>query len=573
MRPMTRTRFYTASDGFTMLPVIMLLMAISGLALAGWTAAGGDVAGAQRDTDAKRAYVAAESGLAEYQQKLAGDNEYWLKCLDVPNVMPENQPAPVNQQWNGTGPDMRQWRKLPSDPQAEYTIELLPANGRAECVPGVVDSMHGAAGIQVRTTGRVGPPNRQVKRSIISSLRRRGFLDFIYFTEYETIDPSQMKTIYPGEVRPCRSYQTCANESLAIWGASSSTCRRLVRPTQGVPGSRDDVRYTGSYQASPTGGWTDVAIPCQPIQFVGGDAIRGPFHTNDTMLVCDKPPFGRNRAGATDEPIDKIEYWAFRRGLSPPCATDSAPDTGNNRVLSGNAMENLKLPETNAELEAIAGPEYTFTGDTNIVVNGSSLTVDGASKDWPSSGVIYVRNDPTIACPPLNPLRPYATASSCGDAYISGTYSNSITIAAERDIVVSGDFTTDLSGTALAGLIATNFVRVEQRMTGASPTTACLDGTVNVSNSNRKIHAAIAALNHVFTVDHYQCGAGAGKKLQVTGAIAQKYRGPVGLASGAGYLKEYLYDDRLRYRSPPHFTTPTNSSWTVTRTTEQSPAT
>jgi hypothetical protein len=60
----------------------------------------------------------------------------------------------------------------------------------------------------------------------------------------------------------------------------------------------------------------------------------------------------------------------------------------------------------------------------------------------------------------------------------------------------------------------------------------------------------------------------------VTGAIAQKYRGIVGTfgSSQTGYIKNYAYDDRLKYREPPHFLDPVQTAWRVVRETEQVPA-
>jgi hypothetical protein len=62
----------------------------------------------------------------------------------------------------------------------------------------------------------------------------------------------------------------------------------------------------------------------------------------------------------------------------------------------------------------------------------------------------------------------------------------------------------------------------------------------------------------------------------VTGAIAQSFRGTVGTHSGSfvtsGYLKNYVYDDRLKYISPPYFLDPIQAAWRVSRQTEQLPA-
>jgi hypothetical protein len=88
--------------------------------------------------------------------------------------------------------------------------------------------------------------------------------------------------------------------------------------------------------------------------------------------------------------------------------------------------------------------------------------------------------------------------------------------------------------------------------------------------SSVRIDAAILSLQHSFTVDNHDCGAKLGN-LTVNGAIAQKYRGPVGTTGGTGFIKDYNYDDRLRYRSPPYFLEPIAASWHVVRSNEQVP--
>jgi hypothetical protein len=41
--------------------------------------------------------------------------------------------------------------------------------------------------------------------------------------------------------------------------------------------------------------------------------------------------------------------------------------------------------------------------------------------------------------------------------------------------------------------------------------------------------------------------------------------------NATGYLKNYEYDDRLRYRTPPFFLDPVKITWKVLRTNEQVP--
>jgi hypothetical protein len=49
--------------------------------------------------------------------------------------------------------------------------------------------------------------------------------------------------------------------------------------------------------------------------------------------------------------------------------------------------------------------------------------------------------------------------------------------------------------------------------------------------------------------------------------LAQRYRGPVGTnlngSIASGFSKDYNYDQRLRYLSPPNFLDPVASQWSV----------
>jgi hypothetical protein len=230
----------------------------------------------------------------------------------------------------------------------------------------------------------------------------------------------------------------------------------------------------------------------------------------------------------------------------------------------------------------------------------------------PANGVIYVSNG-AGGCPSTSPqVADYAEGSGCGNAYVSGTYSKSLTIGSENDIVVapappsytSGPipsptpaswpyvwpklttdpaFTGDTftgnndanivkSGDGVLGLIANNFIRVAHRV---DRTSSCVNvnSTTYPNIGNIQIDAAILSVNGSFIVDNWSCGTKEGT-ITVNGAIAQRFRGPVGTGggSGTGYLKDYKYDDRLKYRSPPFFLEPVSAAWNLVRTNEQVPA-
>ncbi len=149
-----------------------------------------------------------------------------------------------------------------------------------------------------------------------------------------------------------------------------------------------------------------------------------------------------------------------------------------------------------------------------------------------------------------------------------GDYTGQLTIAAENDIVVDNDV--EGSSNGLLGLVANNFVRVYHPLSPSDRSTnwGNCNGTSNGSGSqkNLRIDAAILAINHSFVVDHFNCGSYL-QTLTVNGAISQKFRGAVGTTAPTGYIKNYNYDDRLRYQEPPNFLDPVESAWHIQRET------
>jgi hypothetical protein len=522
--PRLRTRFLASEHGFSMIVVMGVMAASSLFVAAAFAAANGDLPLTRDSQDRKQSYAAAEAGINLYQYHLNQDPDYWTKCTNVPAPNgTENQP--VNQAWNGTGSDPRRWRNVAGVP-TQYTIELLPANGATQCVEGNVSTMVDSAtgSFRVRATGRPRAGSK-LRRSVIASFRRRSFLDFLYFTDFETTDP--------------------VNYSSGSQSWAQANCGDKYRI------NRDNN--------------------CQEIQFADADAIKGPFHTNDDILTCGTPEFGRNSA-------DSIEF----SGPAPGWKSVGGGSCSGSPVFWGPqraGVKSLTMPPTNTTLSTLAGTGgVLYTGTTTIRFNSAgTMTVKNPNvnsgnpltRALPVNGVIYVKSG-TGGCgtPPPPSNATYAEPNTCGNLYVSGTYTSSMTLASANDIIIRppvGSSNGDLigAGNSVMGLIATNFVRVFH------PTDSGCDNISPVMQ-NVRIDAAILTLNHSFTVDNHDCGAKLGN-LTVNGAIAQKYRGPVGTTGGTGFVKDYNYDDRLRYRSPPFFLEPIAASWHVVRSNEQVP--
>ena len=113
-------------------------------------------------------------------------------------------------------------------------------------------------------------------------------------------------------------------------------------------------------------------------------------------------------------------------------------------------------------------------------------------------------------------------ADKCGNLYVSGDYTKSMTIAADNDIIIRPWMNTlqqrrpNGIGNAVMGLIAQNFVRVYHPCSPENGSSSLM--------KNVTIDAAILSLLHSFTADNHDCGSQL-DKLTVIGAIAQKYRG------------------------------------------------
>jgi hypothetical protein len=286
------------------------------------------------------------------------------------------------------------------------------------------------------------------------------------------------------------------------------------------------------------------------------------MHTNDNVLICGSPTFGRNER-------DAVEI----NGPSPfvrDCTGATADVDGTLVHPAGQ----LGMPPSNQGLRTLAATNYRFTGLTTIVLNGSQMQVTNAARGGtftmplPANGVIYVSNVAGGCTSPSFEYRQYydSPQDGCGDVWVRGQYADDLTIAADNDVVINGSITRAAGGDGLLlGLIANQFVRVYH------PVSNDCDDNATGSLPDLEIHAAILALTHSFLVDNWYCGTSLGD-LTVEGAIAQRFRGPVGTTGGTGYFKDYEYNDRLRYREPPFFLDPVQASWRISRQNEQVPA-
>lgn len=518
--------------------------------------------GSVQDERWQSALAAADSGVEDYLYRLNQDGNYWR--FSATNPPPESNPALTG----GEAP-------LPGAPNpATFSYEPDTSDLASQGV------------IRLTATGTVDGQSREVD----VTLRRRSFLDYLYFTDLETMDP----VLYPpGD-----------EEQEADW--AQDHCTRYAWATPSRSSLCEDITF---FEGS---GFTD--------------RINGPLHTNDTMRIEGEVEFNGDTSSSHRLPGDKDGTTA--------CPPPRYVDTGGGDPQFANACDPaygrlLQMPPNNQKLRRHA--DHTagqtgclFTGPTLIELSGDRMRVespfthdsgciaDGTWQALPANGVVYVQNVPaspddanyTSGCPGGHPFAAElsngprtADDYGCrdGDVFLWGELDGQLTIAAENDVNLVWDTTVaDLAGDDILGLVADNFVQVyhpqrrgygyrwewddrgnrEGRWVlrygeiGVNVPPRFHDMGNNKVWRNVTIHAAILGIRHSFRVSAHRDGDSLGK-LNVTGVIAQRYRGPVGTfnrsagRSESGYEKNYVYDERLRYLSPPHFLDPVESAWEV----------
>jgi hypothetical protein len=534
-------------DGFTMIAAVGGLSLVVALAAVAVTAVNGNINLTRGDLDRRQAYEAAKAGVNEYAFQLQTNASYWMQCTDVP------EPNAINPQGSTA-----KRRSVPGSSGAEYAIELLPSEtqttysqcNKSDPALSMLESSGPLRGtFRIRSTGFAD--DSRVR--IVATFRPVTFLDYVYFTQRETSDPVSYG--FP-------------NPSPQLEGANSQCGKTLQeRDLSGNPRPLSEAGRN-STTIPNTGG-----MRCTIISFVNGDSINGPMHTNDAFVICGNPNFGRTVN-------DSIEVSALPPGWYSTKNVPGGSSCSGNPNFAGTFRTNapaITPPPTNSELKRIAEEGgLKYTGQVRICLSGTSMTVGNNgtctgldSGSIPPNGVVYVENG--VCSTSYSPFTAtYPATSGCGNVHIKGTYSGQLTIAAENDIVIDGHLLRS-GDNAVLGLIANNFVRVYHHYPSQviNPTTfqpECKSGE-EIGIKDLTIEAAILAINHSFIVDHYNCGASQGT-LTVRGAIAMKFRGAVGTTGGNGYLKNYNYDDRLRFLSPPSFIKPEQSvDWTIGRET------
>jgi hypothetical protein len=590
-RILSRVKRGGDDTGLVLMVVICTMLLVTAFVTAGLTYASATERLSRGDQDYNGAMAAAQAGVEDFIAQLNRNDNYARQnpFTDCANIAVQGPKAPQPNSCGWTSATAPGWR--PVDPGR--------ANG-AEFHYDIDASDLGARGtIDVRSTGRVNGQTRTLQVAV----GRGGSTDFLYYTDHEDGDPEN-KVMYPsGMHADCYSYW---------WGPAPDAPSGAKAPRSSLSSSRG----------------------CQEITFIGGDVFDGKVHTNDTPLLTNSGAtrVEFKEGLQTADPKCKASLRTDPDTWKNCDRTGIGANYGSSWPQYASP---LYLEDNSAKFKTYPGCQYTGatrikfnSGGTMTVWSLETLTAPascGGDKPWnktvavPNDQVVYVKSGSSkrpCASQEIDGVLPLGTRTGAdtqmsytydenmnlddqycgqGNAYVEGTVQGRVTVAAENSIVLTEDVkVTSLNGTDMLGLVAGNSVEVFQpvvstyecakegtRGSGRNKVTYCQGYKAPTSPSfphaaamkNLQVHASIQALQHSFFVQSYNRGGAMGN-LTVIGSIAQKWRGAVGQGTGAsmrGYLKDYRYDRRLKFSSPPYFPQFINAVWSG-RTTGEIPA-
>ncbi len=556
--------------GVALIAVIGIGAALTILATALLGLSVGGLMKASNDQNWNAAISAAYAGVEDYQSKLANDNTYQQYGSSLaPFSTTSTFTGTAGNPAFGTGAS-GSWQTVPG------------SNGRASYRYEVDSSKYYTTGtLRLRSTGLVG----NTARSIVADLKQQGFIDFLYFTNYEIIDPE----------------------------LSNSAC-------------------------VPTWAWAVPSRPnCSTIQFAANDVINGPLDSNDTLQICGSTFNGP--VTTAFKPASGLNYVIPGGCAAPTFAIAGSPSYSPTIVMPPTNRQMKQETRDDLTTSTVPRPGCLFTGPTSIVFNNDgTMTVRspwtkktniegspetsgtispscgtpgyavsntlgstaGQTFAVPTNNLIYVQNVPStstdpnywaaaatptgLTCtglagssgtgnglgyPKANEAAPSSSTDApsygCrnGDVFVKGSLHAAVTIATDNYIYVTGGIKYVDPQADMLGLVGQKSIWVYNPVDSS--------GTLlDTSQPGIEIDAAILSVDHTFIVQNWA----AGKKgtLTVKGAIAQNFRGPVGTSSNgnnmSGYVKAYSYDPRLRYTAPPKFLSPVSTTYGVSMLVE-----
>lgn len=593
-----RIRLRGDDAGIAMVMVIGISMVLMILVTVGVGVSLSGVVKSKTDESWNAAIAAAYAGVEDYKSKLANDNSYYQYGNTAAPFSAGStlNPVSIANPAFGTGVSGT-WAEIPDDddentPTSFYRYEV---DTRDYLDTGI---------LKVRATGRVG----DVTRSVVANLKQKGFIDFLYYTTFEIGDPALLEGKTDVEKLACEKYAYQSRPSYCgaiafgpndtingpmhsndSFRACGSTFNGAVTTAYKVASGDPYLRMNGSGTACPS---TSVEkFPKGRPQTTGTTDLpltnKKMFNEVRTDIPAETPKPGCLYTGPTKITFTDDGFMTVRSPWTKVTRVTGNPATVGTAVaecgLAGTA--NGQLGSTNGARVKVPERNLIYVQDVQFTPsNVTSTNIAWKTGTYPSkpTGGAFTNTD----CNAGNFVGyPIATENvrlgiaaeyNCkkGDVFVEGVLDGEVTINAENYAYVTGDIRYDTtSPDSVLGLVAQNQVWVWNPVK-AYVCTNTRNGTCTEGNwpllrtGGRTIDAAMLSVNRTFQVQNYDSNNVRGQ-LKVTGAIAQKFRGPVGLGNAttgetvSGFTKLYNYDDRFYYIAPPKFLSPVSTTYEV----------
>lgn len=598
---MKRTPRAADDSGMAMVLVMGSMVTLMVLVLAGLAYVMQSERFARHDQDYSSAMSAAQAGIDDYISQLNRNDSYYAR-VDCANVALKGPMTTTNScGWSASTP--AGWQAVSPGTQAadaphfHYSVDSSKA---------LTDGT-----VMVTSTGR----SKGVYRTIEAAVGKGGSTDFVYYTDFESADPAN-KISYPNgapndscgkrgnslamyfwqERSKCNEIQFIANDTLdgrvfsndsilsknaqfqmgvesanptcANVTANTSTWDRCLRNTSGATSTarfgKQPVYSSALYLQD-----TSAEFATYPGCHYYG-ATRIIFNAGGTMTVWSKDSNFSGAKIAIPTPDGKV----------PSCGTGSALASANGATVPVPHEQVVYVASSpTADRRQLYGGEIGGPAGSKLPLGTYAQNVT------PRSGASYTLDVNMTEATRLN---------GEGNLYVEGVLKGRLTLAAEQSVIATGDMVLagGRFGEDMLGLVATNSVEVMHPVMATVTATRknsswswsspenpgeagsgayqgegtwpkrYTDPTTNklVPATGIQITGSIQTLQHSFFVQKYDTGPKKGT-LQVTGSIAQRWRGAVGTSSNTGYDKLYTYDLRLKFSAPPYFPHWANSEW------------
>ena len=479
---------HRCQQGFTTVTLMGMLM-VGGLLVAATFTAGRPDIGVHAEGRRHQAGLRRGGGRAQLLHEPARAGQLVLhQCDNVPSPTPERREPGVERR----GRRPAALAEHPGLQRPSTRSSCSPSRRRqrhravrAEQPTSMIDPKTGT--FRIRATGRERTPAGATDKPQAQHHRdaaAQGFLDFLYFTDFETLDPyaysDPAPSTRPGRPRTATMYR----------GQRGGSCTEIRLHL---------ARTASTARSTPT-----TASPSAARPTFGRDARRR-----------DRAQRAAARAGSRGCGGVEPELQGHGR-LPGRAAADAAVELGaRGRRLTRATCS--RRDQDRAERH-----------DHDVTNNGTTVT-----KSLPAERRDLRRTAPA-ATPATRASRTTPAPASwqpglrqrLGVGHLQQRPDDRRRQRHHRH----GRLHASSTSTVLGGLIANNFVRVYHPVNNWN--TSGTDCDNNGGPGNIQIDAAILALNHSFIVDNWYCGNPLGT-LHVNGAIAQKFRGPVGTPAAA----------------------------------------